>query len=44
MNTPTYTEKVPEKIRADNDSKLAGYNTEIEENLKQLKLMETLNN
>ena len=44
INAPTYTEKVPEKIRADNDAKLAGYQTEIDENLKQLKIMETLNN
>jgi len=27
-------EKVPEKVRNDNDAKLAGYNAEIEENRK----------
>jgi len=42
MNAPTYMDKVPEKVRADNDAKLAGYKMEIDENIKQLKLMETL--
>jgi hypothetical protein len=37
-------DKVPEKVRAENDAKLAGYTTEIEENVKQLKMLENLGN
>jgi valyl-tRNA synthetase len=44
IDAPTYKDKVPEKVRAENDAKLAGYQTELGETIKQLKLLETLGN
>lgn len=44
IDAPTYMEKVPEKVRAENDAKLSGYQAELAENQKQFKLLETLGN
>lgn len=44
MSIPDYEDKVPLKIRNDNDAKLAGYRSEIEDNLKQMKMLETIGN
>lgn len=40
INIPDYINKVPEKVRSDNAEKMAGYDVELAEVLKQVALME----
>lgn len=40
INIPDYINKVPEKVRNENAEKMAGYDVELAEVLKQVALME----